>query len=245
MVISTAHNKGLWMAADSSPELSQGRCYGDSRSATIADLLVTILGVGHEKAQKVIQALCVQGNLLDQAIAWQRFREATPMELQAAGLTVPQVGKVQAAIELGRRAYVEKPSDSNPVIDDPAVAAALLGGDMMWQPVERFAVVALDIRHRVMGYEILSQGTKTQCLAHPREIFSWLLRVGAVRAIVAHNHPSGGLEPSPDDIELTKQLLAGAQQLAVPILDHLILGNGDYRSLRQTTTLWQEAPQID
>lgn len=50
MVISTAHNRGLWMAADSSPKLSQERCYGDSRSATVADLLVTLLGIGHGKA---------------------------------------------------------------------------------------------------------------------------------------------------------------------------------------------------
>ncbi|PZV02943.1 MAG: hypothetical protein DCF32_14425 [Leptolyngbya sp.] len=227
----------------SEAELSNARCYGDSRSATIADLLVTLLGITHQKAQQVIENVCGQSNLLDKAIAWQRFREATPLELRAAGLTQPQVGKVQAAIELGRRAYLEIPKDQNPVIDDPAVAAALLGADMMWQRVERFAVIALDVKHRVIGVEIIAQGTQTECLAHPREIFGWLMRVGAVRGIIAHNHPSGSLEPSPDDIQLTRQILKGAQTLAVPILDHLIIGNGDYRSLRQTTSLWQETPQ--
>ena len=65
----------------------------------------------------------------------------------------------------------------------------------------------------------------------------------ATIAIVAHNHPSGNLEPSSEDITLTRQLLAGAQFLGVPLLDHLILGNGDFQSLRQITTLWTDYPQ--
>jgi DNA repair protein RadC len=61
--------------------------------------------------------------------------------------------------------------------------------------------------------------------------------------IVAHNHPSGQLDPSPEDISLIRQLLAGAKLLAIPLLDHLILGNGNFSSLRQSTTLWDECPQ--
>jgi DNA repair protein RadC len=60
---------------------------------------------------------------------------------------------------------------------------------------------------------------------------------------VAHNHPSGNLEPSPEDINLTRQLLSGAQILGIPLLDHLILGNGDFLSLRQSTQLWDEVAQ--
>ncbi|PPJ63877.1 hypothetical protein CUN59_08005, partial [Cuspidothrix issatschenkoi CHARLIE-1] len=59
------------------------------------------------------------------------------------------------------------------------------------------------------------------------------------------NHPSGSLEPSEADIELTRQLLAGAELLAIPILDHLILGNGTHQSIREITTLWDECPQAD
>jgi DNA repair protein RadC len=70
-----------------------------------------------------------------------------------------------------------------------------------------------------------------------------VLRSGAVKLIMAHNHPSGDLEPSPEDIKLTRQLLQAAQFLCVPLLDHLILGNGNYRSIRQSTNLWNEIPQ--
>ncbi|MGK7899422.1 MAG: JAB domain-containing protein, partial [Xenococcus sp. (in: cyanobacteria)] len=62
----------------------------------------------------------------------------------------------------------------------------------------------------------------------------------ASKLIVAHNHPSGILEPSNEDLELTKQLLQGAEYLDIPILDHLILGNGNHQSIRQITNFWND-----
>jgi len=91
--------------------------------------------------------------------------------------------------------------------------------------------------------KIISVGTQTETLAHPREIFREALQHKAVRLLVAHNHPSGSLEPSPEDLSMTRQLLKFSQILGIPILDHLILGEGQYVSLRQTTTLWNEVTQ--
>jgi DNA repair protein RadC len=110
---------------------------------------------------------------------------------------------------------------------------------------ERFAVLLLDVKHRLLGTRIITIGTATETLAHPRDIFREVIKQGATRLIVAHNHPSGNTEPSPEDIHLTRQLLSGAQFLGIPLLDHLILGNGDFRSLRQATNLWNELPQED
>jgi DNA repair protein RadC len=126
------------------------------------------------------------------------------------------------------------------VVDDPSVAAAALSHELMWQTQERFAVLFLDIKHRILGMKVITIGTATETLAHPRDIFREVLRHGATRIIIAHNHPSGSLDPSQEDIHLTRQLLAAADLLGVPILDHLILGNGDFSSLRQTTSLWQD-----
>ena len=131
------------------------------------------------------------------------------------------------------------------MIDSPQAAADALSQDLMWKQQEHFAVLLLDVKNRLLGTQVLTIGTATETLAHPRDIFREVIRQGATRAIVSHNHPSGNLEPSPEDIALTKQLLAGAQFLAIPLLDHLILGNGDFRSLRQTTSLWEEYPQGD
>jgi DNA repair protein RadC len=161
---------------------------------------------------------------------------------QIAGVGPAKATTILAAIELGKRVLQAIPPEKT-VVDDPAIAAAALSHELMWQSQERFAVVLLDIRHRLLGTKVITIGTATETLAHPREIFKEVIRNGAVRCIVAHNHPSGNLDPSPEDLSLTRQLLQGAQILAIPVLDHLIIGNGDYRSLRQSTQLWQETPQ--
>ncbi|PLZ30388.1 hypothetical protein CBP27_23615, partial [Fischerella thermalis WC542] len=127
----------------------------------------------------------------------------------------------------------------------PAAAAAALSQDLMWQNQERFAVLLLDVKNRLLGTQVITIGTATETLAPPREIFREVIRQGATRLIVAHNHPSGNIEPSSEDIELTRQLLAGAAFLGIPLLDHLILGNGNHQSLREITTLWEECPQGD
>jgi DNA repair protein RadC len=128
-------------------------------------------------------------------------------------------------------------------VDDPAVAAAALSHELMWQTQERFAILLLDVKHRLIGTQIITIGTATETLAHPRDIFREVLRQGATRAIVAHNHPSGNVEPSPEDISLTRQLLAGAHFLSLPILDHLILGNGNFASCAKRLACGRSAPR--
>ena len=102
----------------------------------------------------------------------------------------------------------------------------------MWQTKERFAVVLLDVKNRLLGTKVITIGTATETLAPPGEIFREVIRQGATRLIVAHNHPSGNVEPSQEDIDLTRQLLAGDQLLSILLLEHLILGDANYQSLR-------------
>jgi DNA repair protein RadC len=159
-------------------------------------------------------------------------------------MMIPGVGpakatSILAAIELGKRVLQSRPAEKT-IVDDPSVAAAALSYDLMWQTQERFAVLFLDIKHRILGTKVITIGTATETLAHPRDVFKEVIRQGATRLIVAHNHPSGSLDPSQEDIVLTRQLLEAANILGIPLLDHLILGNGDFVSLRQTTSLWQE-----
>ncbi|EKQ69263.1 DNA replication and repair protein RadC [Leptolyngbyaceae cyanobacterium JSC-12] len=222
-------------------------CYGARHLATaelLAILLVTGQGPGKLSAvglgQYILQTL---GNGKEDPLA--ALRETSVGELtQILGVGEAKAASILAAIELGRRVFQARPADQT-VIDDPAIAAAALSHDLMWQAQERFAVLLLDVKHRLLGTRIVTIGTATETLAHPRDIFREVIKQGATRLIVAHNHPSGNTEPSPEDIHLTRQLLSGAQLLGIPLLDHLILGNGDFRSLRQTTDLWHELPQGD
>jgi DNA repair protein RadC len=167
-----------------------------------------------------------------------RLREVSAAELiEIPGVGPAKATSILAAIELGKRTFQIKPGERS-VIDSPGAAAAALSHDLMWMSQEKFAVLLLDVKNRLLGTHIITVGTATETLAPPREIFREVLRQGATRVIVAHNHPSGSLDPSSEDLRLTEQLLAGAKLLSVPILDHLILGNGDWASLRQTTDLW-------
>lgn len=168
------------------------------------------------------------------------LREVTAEELIAvSGIGPAKAATILAAMELGKRVLQSQPPNLT-VVDDPGVAAAALGHELMWQSQERFAVLLLDVKHRIIGSKVISIGTATETLAHPREIFREVIKRGATRVIVAHNHPSGSLEPSKEDITLTRQLLKGAHLLGIPLLDHLILGNGDYASIRQSSDLWNE-----
>jgi DNA repair protein RadC len=221
--------------------------YG-SKVLSTAELLALLLGTGQGAGK--LSAVGLGHFILQELSQHQRdplsvLREVNVPELiKIHGVGEAKATTILAAIELGKRVYQSRPAEKT-VVDDPRVAAAALSQDLMWQSQEHFAVLMLDIKHRLLGTQVVTIGTATETLAHPREIFREAIRQGAARMIVAHNHPSGILEPSPEDIHLTRQLLQAAQILAVPILDHLILGNGDFCSLRERSQLWKEIPQGD
>ncbi|NEQ98262.1 MAG: JAB domain-containing protein [Cyanothece sp. SIO2G6] len=215
-----------------------------ARSLSNAELLAILLGTGQGAGK--LSAVGLGHHILKTLSANERdpldvLRGVSVAELTAIeGIGPAKATTILAAIELGKRVLYTQPQDKI-VIDDPAIAAAYLSNDLMWQPQERFAVLLLDVKHQIIGRQIISIGTATETLAHPRDIFREAIRQGATRLIVAHNHPSGNVEPSDEDIALTRQLLSGAEILGIPVLDHLILGNGNHASMRQLTTLWNEA----
>lgn len=213
-----------------------------------AELIAILLGTGQGPGK--LSAVGLGQHLLQELSKYQRdplavLREVSVQELmQIPGIGPAKATTILAAIELGKRAFQSRPLDRTP-IESPAAAAAALSQDLMWQTTERFAVLLLDVKNRQIGTQVITIGTATETLAPPREIFREVIRHGATRVVVAHNHPSGNVEPSPQDIDLTRQLLAGAQLLGIPLLDHLILGDGNHQSLREITTLWEEYPQGD
>jgi DNA repair protein RadC len=221
--------------------------YGPKVLAT-AELIAILLGTGQGPGK--LSAVGLGQYILHELGKHDRdplavLRDVSPSQLmQIPGIGPAKATTILAAIELGKRAFQSRPGEKT-MIDSPAAAAAALSQDLMWQTTERFAVVLLDVKNRLLGTQVITIGTATETLAPPREIFREVIRQGATRLIVAHNHPSGSVEPSREDIDLTRQLLSGAQFLAIPLLDHIILGDGNYQSLREITSLWDEYPQGD
>ncbi len=219
-----------------------------AKSLSDAELLALLLGTGQGAGK--LSAIGLGQHILkelgqDQRPPLEMLRDIHPEELKKIhGIGDAKAATILAGIELGKRAYQSRPMERTP-IESPQAAADALSHHLMWAEQEHFAVLMLDVKNRLLGTRVITVGSAIETLAPPREIFREVIRQGATRAIVAHNHPSGNLEPSPDDLQLTRQLLSGAQFLQIPLLDHLILGNGKYTSLRQTTTLWEECPQGD
>ena len=211
-----------------------------------AELLAILISTGQTRgnlsaiglAQHILQEL---GK--DRRAPLDVLRDVNPRELmRIPGIGPAKAATIIAAIELGKRTFKFRPNE-RVTVDSPATAAAILSKELMWQNQERFAVVMLDVKNRLLATKILTIGTATETLIHPREVFRETVRQGSTKLIIAHNHPSGNLEPSPEDIYLTEQLLQGAQYLDIPLLDHLIIGNGNHQSLRQQTDLWDRYPQ--
>ena len=219
-----------------------------AKSLSNAELLALLLGTGQGSGK--LSAVNLGHYILKILSAHERdpldvLRHVSAQELMdIPGIGPAKATAILAAIELGKRVLYTQPQDRI-VIDDPAIATAYLSNDLMWQPQERFAVLLLDVKHQVIGRHIVSIGTATETLAHPRDIFREAIRQGATRLIVAHNHPSGNVEPSREDVNLTQQLLSAAEILGIPVLDHLILGNGNHSSMRQLTTLWEDSSPPD
>jgi DNA repair protein RadC len=213
-----------------------------------AELIAILLATGQGKGK--LSAVGLAQYILNQLSQNQRdpldvLREISPQELMAIpGIGLAKASTILAGVELGKRTFQFRPN-AKAIIDSPNSAAAAFSHDLMWQSQERFAVLMLDTKNSLISTHVITIGIATETLIHPRELFREAIRQSAIKIIIAHNHPSGNLEPSFEDIILTEQLLQSASLLNIPILDHLILGNGNYQSLRQKLDLWEKYPQND
>lgn len=109
---------------------------------------------------------------------------------------------------------------------------ALLREDYGAAGREYFLALPLDVQNRVIGVHVVSMGTLTSSLVHPREVFQPAILASAAAVIVAHNHPSGDPDPSQADREVTRRLIRCGHLLGIPLLDHVVFGQNEFRSLR-------------
>lgn len=106
---------------------------------------------------------------------------------------------------------------------------------------EQFVAIYFDGSHCVISYSIISIGIANQTLVHPREVYQRAVLVGATAIAVAHNHPSGNLEPSAEDINITNRLKDVGQLLGITVLDHVIVSDFSYKSLREDRRCWDDS----
>jgi DNA repair protein RadC len=162
---------------------------------------------------------------------WQSVARANAAELNSV-LTPGACARVVAAAELGRR--LQAPDTERPQISSPADAFYLLQPVLMHREQEYLYVLLLDVRNRVIGQPIeVYHGSLDTSLIRVGEVFREAVRTNAASIIVAHNHPSGDPSPSPEDVAVTRAVVEAGKLLDIACLDHLVLGQGKFVSLKE------------
>ncbi|RME86633.1 MAG: JAB domain-containing protein [Anaerolineae bacterium] len=148
------------------------------------------------------------------------------------GIGEAKAAQIKAAIELGRRLSLESPIE-RPTIHSPADAAALVQYEMSALEQEHLRVLLLDTRNHVLDIVEVYRGSVNSSQVRVGEVFREAIRRNATAIIVVHNHPSGDPTPSPDDVAVTRAIIQAGQLLGVEVLDHIVIGQGRFVSLKE------------
>ncbi len=204
-------------------------------SMSTAELIAVILGSGTKTTpiMQLAQEIVVRfGNL-------RQLAEATVAELcQIKGVGLAKAIQLKAAFNLGMRVSKQVITPKYR-IEHPLHAYYLVKDELEGEKRELFAVILQDIKGYVICHEVVSIGSLSQTLVHPREVFYPAIRHKAASMILIHNHPSGDSTPSPQDYELTNILIEASHLICIPIQDHLIIGYQQYTSMRQKGVIFE------
>ena len=191
-----------------------------------AELLDLVLEDAVHDRRSVPSRLSAQGGL--RRLATRSLRELE----RDVGLSPHQARRVAGAVELGRRLMEERLQPGEAFLN-PRQIFDHFHARLRDLKKEVFCVVLLDARHRIMGEERISEGSLTSSIVHPREVFVPAVRESAGAIVFVHNHPSGEPTPSEDDIAVTRRLERAAELLGIRVLDHVIVGDGEYASFKE------------
>ena len=193
-----------------------------------AELLGLLFGIGSQEKTAVELA----GEVISGAGGLHNLFDASVHELkQVKGIGEAKACILLAALELARRLSVAR-NPGRPVISSPADVDGLLRGRIANLDREHFVVVLLNTKNEVIEAPTVSVGTLSSSLVHPREVFKPAIRASAASVVLAHNHPSGRVEPSREDREVTGRMVEAGGVIGIEVLDHVIVGEG-YFSMKE------------
>ena len=192
------------------------------------ELLAVLLGHGAHG----VTALDLANQLLTDLGGLRGLARVSPVELsRRRGVGPATASRLVAAIELGRRSVV-RAGPARQQIAAAVDAARYLLPRFGTAEVEQGGVLLLDARHRVLHARVLTRGTADATPMHPRDVFREAALAGAAALVLFHNHPSGDPLPSTEDLQLTKRMIEAGELMGITVVDHVILGDTSYCSLR-------------
>ena len=152
---------------------------------------------------------------------------------QIKGIGIAKACQIRAAFELANRLGTQTESGEKPVVKTPEDVAALVQGRLSDKKKEYFLALLLDTRNQLIRVAEVSVGSLDSSIVHPREVFKEAISASAASVIFVHNHPSGDPQASDDDVNLTKRLAEAGGIIGIDVLDHIIIGDRKYLSLKR------------
>ncbi|RAK21387.1 DNA replication and repair protein RadC [Anoxybacillus vitaminiphilus] len=193
------------------------------------ELLAILLRTG-TKDESVLQ---LANRLLNHFEGLRLLKDATIEEMTSIkGIGTAKAVQILAAIELGRR-ISRLQYNERYVIRSPEDGAKYVMDDMRFLSQEHFVALYLNTKNQVIHRKTVFIGSLNASIVHPREVFKEAIKRSAASIICAHNHPSGDPTPSREDIEVTKRLVECGRMIGIELLDHLIIGDRKFVSLKE------------
>jgi DNA repair protein RadC len=192
-----------------------------------AELLAIILRTGSKKENVV--------NMCSRILSEYNIKQLSQANVvkltQMHGIGMAKATQIAAVFELARKleGFTDEPKRK---IKSPADVYSLLYPKMREQKREKLVALLLDTKNQIIREETISIGSLNANIVHPREVFKAALMESSASVILSHNHPSGDPTPSREDIAVTEKLVEGGKMLGIEVLDHVIIGDGRYVSLK-------------
>lgn len=201
---------------------------------TDAELIAILLrtGTAEKSAIDIASEMTADGGLYKRLAGITRLNELTNIK----GLGQAKAATVLAALEIGRRIASAKPIEKIH-LSCPQDVADFLMPRLRYAAKEQFVVILLNNKNKVIGTEVVSEGSLSSSIVHPREVYAPAILHHAAAIMVAHNHPSGDPKPSTEDTEVTRMLARSGKVLGIPMIDHVIIGDGNYYSFLENEAL--------
>jgi DNA repair protein RadC len=205
--------------------------YGADDLST-AQLMAIILRTGGKNKS----ALELSREILSEFSCLKEIEDASTAEFSAfKGMGTAKIAQLKSAFELGKRLIVDNQGkkNRNQCLKNSHQVYEHYMPKFFGLKKERFLCLLLDSKNRVFRETVISEGSLTSSPVHPREVFRYAIKEAAASVIFIHNHPSGDPAPSGDDIEITKRLVETGKIIGIHVLDHIIIGDGKYLSVRE------------
>ncbi len=203
--------------------------YGSNTLST-EELIALIIRTGYQS----ITAVELANNLINKSNGLKGIIDFTPEEfMKNKGIGIAKGTQLCAVVELSKRINSCK-FQGEIILNSSSDVASLLMSELRHLKQEHLYVIMMDVKNKMIAKELISKGGLASSVVHPREVFKKAIKKSCASIIVVHNHPSGNPTPSRNDIEVSKRLSSAGDILGIEVLDHIIIGDGRYISLKES-----------